>query len=64
MKSAGRGGFHCGLSHIHFTLFRDEKQKELKKLQATSKEEMWLHDLDEFVAKLDEVENKENKEVS
>ena len=42
---------------------RDERQKELKKLQATSKEEMWLHDLDEFVAKLDEVEGKENQET-
>ena len=42
---------------------RDERQKELKKLQATSKEEMWLHDLDEFVAKLDEVEAKENQET-
>jgi len=42
---------------------RDEKQKELKKLQATSKEDMWLADLDEFVAKLDEVEGKENKET-
>ena len=30
----------------------------MKKLQATSKEEMWLHDLDEFIAKLDEVEAK------
>jgi len=42
---------------------RDERQKELKKLSATSKEEMWLHDLDEFVAKLDEVEGKENQET-
>merc|ERR1711994_255390 len=42
---------------------RDERQKELKKLQATSKEEMWLHDLDEFVAKLDEVEAKDNQET-
>ena len=46
-----------------FTSIRDERQKELKKLQATSKEEMWLHDLDEFVAKLDEVEAKENQET-
>jgi len=64
MKSAGRGEFHCVLSLLHILLFRDEKQKELKKLQATSKEDMWLADLDEFVAKLDEVEGKENKEVS
>ena len=35
----------------------------MKKLQATSKEEMWLHDLDEFIAKLDEVEGKENQET-
>merc|ERR1712032_95652 len=42
---------------------RDERQKELKKLQATSKEEMWLHDLDVFIAKLDEVEGKENQET-
>ena len=46
-----------------FSSIRDERQKELKKLQATSKEEMWLHDLDEFVAKLDEVEAKENQET-
>ena len=60
------------LDHLHIFLFpfftfspsiRDERQKELKKLQATSKEEMWLHDLDEFVAKLDEVEAKENQET-
>merc|ERR1719296_490523 len=63
MKSAGRGEFHCVLSLLHILLFRDEKQKELKKLQATSKEDMWLADLDEFVAKLDEVEGKENKET-
>lgn len=64
MKSAGRGEFNSILSLLHLLLFRDEKQKELKKLTATSKEDMWLTDLDEFVAKLDEVEGKENKEVS
>ena len=41
---------------------RDEKQAALKKLQATTKEEMWQTDLDEFIAKLDEVEEKEKKE--
>ena len=41
---------------------RDEKVSALKKLQATTKEEMWQTDLDEFIAKLDEVEEKEKKE--
>lgn len=38
---------------------RDERQQELRKLKATSKEEMWKKDLDEFLIKLDEVEAKE-----
>merc|ERR1719270_3173151 len=37
----------------------EEEEKDVEK----SKEEMWLHDLDEFVAKLDEVEAKENQET-
>merc|ERR1712088_930630 len=32
-------------------------------LTQETKDEMWLHDLDEFVAKLDEVEAKENQET-
>ena len=38
---------------------RDERQQELKKLKATAKEDMWKKDLDEFLAKLEEVEAKE-----
>ena len=38
---------------------RDERQQELKKLKATSKEDMWRTDLDEFLTKLDEVEAQE-----
>jgi DNA topoisomerase-2 len=34
---------------------RDEKQKDLRTLQATTKEDMWRTDLDDFIAKLDEV---------
>merc|ERR1719282_969565 len=41
---------------------RDEKNQELKKLQGTTKEEMWTKDLDEFMEKLDEVEAKEKAE--
>merc|ERR1712083_776739 len=38
---------------------RDERQQELKRLKATTKEEMWRTDLDEFLTKLDEVEAQE-----
>merc|ERR1712173_568821 len=43
---------------------RDERNQELKKLKATTIEDMWLRDLDEFLAKLDEVEDKERKDVA
>ena len=38
---------------------RDERQQELRRLKAITKEEMWKKDLDEFLVKLDEVEAKE-----
>ena len=38
---------------------RDERQQELKRLKATSKEDMWRTDLEEFLTKLDEVEAQE-----
>merc|ERR1711915_557883 len=41
---------------------RDEKQQELEKLRATSKEQLWETDLVEFSEKLDEVEAKEAAE--
>ena len=43
---------------------RDERNQELKKLKATSIEDMWLKDMDEFLEKLDEVEAKEKKDVT
>jgi len=43
---------------------RDEKTKELKGLQATPKETLWENDLNEFLAKLDEVEAKELAEAA
>merc|ERR1712050_572994 len=43
---------------------RDERNQELKKLKATSIEDMWLKDMDEFLEKLDEVEAKEKKDIS
>merc|ERR1712037_879761 len=42
---------------------RDERNQELKKLKATSIEGMWTTDLDEFLQKLNEVENKEKKDI-
>ena len=42
---------------------RDEKNQELEKLKATTKEEMWETDLEEFMTKLDEVEAKEREEA-
>ena len=42
---------------------RDVKNQELKKLKATTSETMWHTDLDEFLAKLDDVEKKERNEV-
>jgi len=41
---------------------RDEKQQELKKLQGTTKEELWETDLQNFSVKLDEVEANEKAE--
>ena len=43
---------------------RDEKNQQLKKLQATKIEDMWRKDLDDFVEKLDQVEAKENEEAA
>jgi len=41
---------------------RDDKEQELQNLKAMSKEQLWLNDLDAFLAKLDEVEQKEREE--
>ncbi len=41
---------------------KDDKHKELNVLRAKSKEDLWTSDLDEFLAKLDEVEAKERDE--
>ena len=41
---------------------RDDKQQELEKLKATTKEDLWETDLEEFMLKLDEVEAKEAAE--
>ena len=43
---------------------RDDRNQELKKLQATTIKTMWRKDLDEFIAKLDEVEKKENEDLA
>merc|ERR1719195_2271267 len=43
---------------------RDERNQELKRLKATSIEDMWLKDMDEFLEKLDEVEAKEKRDVA
>jgi len=43
---------------------RDTKQQELKKLQGTTIETLWERDLDEFIAKLDEVEQKERLDAA
>merc|ERR1719192_3032657 len=43
---------------------RDERNQELKRLQATKTEDMWRKDLDEFIAKLDQVEAKENEDMA
>ena len=42
---------------------RDTKNTELKKLKATTINTMWTKDLDEFIAKFDEVEKQEKKEI-
>lgn len=41
---------------------RDNKVHELKILKDKSNSDLWLEDLDEFLAKLDEVEEKERKD--
>merc|ERR1712110_874853 len=43
---------------------RDERNQELKKLKATTPEQMWRRDLKEFLTKLDEVEAKERAEAN
>merc|ERR1712178_156707 len=43
---------------------RDERNQELKRLQATKIEDMWRKDLDDFIAKLDEFEAKENEDLA
>merc|ERR1719369_2737496 len=43
---------------------RHTKNTELKKLKATTINTMWTKDLDEFIAKLDEVEKQEKKEIN
>ena len=43
---------------------RDDKQQELKELQATTKEDLWQTDLKEFSDTLDEVEQKETNEAN
>ena len=43
---------------------RDERNQELKRLQATKIEDMWRKDLDEFIDKLDQVETKENNDTA
>ena len=42
---------------------RDQRNQELKKLKATTVQQMWTADLDEFLVKLNEVEAKELKEA-
>lgn len=42
---------------------RDDKRQELRNLEATTKEELWEHDLAEFLKKLDTVEETERQEV-
>jgi DNA topoisomerase-2 len=41
---------------------RDNKQQELKRLQAKTKEQMWEEDLAALLEKMDEVEAKEREE--
>ena len=41
---------------------RDKKEQELTELKATSKEELWRLELQEFLAKLDEVEEGERRD--
>ena len=43
---------------------RDDKQQELERLKATTKEQLWETDLEEFSLKLDEVEAKETAEAA
>lgn len=43
---------------------RDDRNQELKNLQALSIKTMWRKDLDDFITKLDEVEKKENEDLA
>ena len=43
---------------------REKIQQELTDLMATSKEELWRHDLQEFLVKLDEVEEDERRDYN
>ena len=43
---------------------KEEKHKELAKLKGTTKEQLWLADLDELIEKLDEVEQKEREDAA
>ena len=43
---------------------KKEKKAELEKLRGTTKEDLWIHDLEEFLEKLDEVEQKEREDAS
>ena len=43
---------------------KEEKHKELAKLKGTTKEQLWLTDLDELIEKLDEVEQKEREDAA
>ena len=43
---------------------KEEKHKELEKLRGTTKEQLWLTDLDEFMEKLQEVEEKEREDAA
>ena len=74
-ESSGKGpdyGYLLGMPMWNLTLEkkeeilkkRDEKHQELKKVQGTTKEEMWEKDLSEFSTNLDEVEAKEAEEDS
>ncbi len=41
---------------------KEDKHQELRRLRATTREDMWRADLDEFAARLDEVEEKERED--
>ena len=43
---------------------KEKKEQDLEDLRATPKEDLWRHDLEEFLTKLDEVEETERQEAS